>query len=102
MISSLRDEASRKKPLIGKNSTSPIWHNLIYISYLVEELILASHTKEINVNSETATHIRRDFNGQPLMKWIHDEGYLLYYFGSNDKSLWADWDLLEAMFQVID
>jgi hypothetical protein len=37
-----------------------------------------------------------------LFKWIHDEGYLLYYNGSNEKSLWAEWELLETLFGAID
>ena len=27
---------------------------------------------------------------------------MLYYFGSNEKSLWAEWDLLESIFQTVD
>lgn len=65
-------------------------------------MILASHAKEINVANEDSNDFARDFNGEPLFKWIHEEGYLLYYFGSNEKSLWAEWDLLESIFSTID
>lgn len=44
----------------------------------------------------------RDFKGQSLFKWVNDEGYLLYYYGSNEKSLWAEWDIIESLFNSID
>jgi hypothetical protein len=74
----------------------------VYISHLIEEMILASHGKDLPPEGSTPSELGRDFNGQPLFKWIHDEGYLLYYFGSNEKSLWAEWDLLESIFQTVD
>jgi hypothetical protein len=64
-------------------------------------MILGSHMKEIQGN-DSVLDIDMDLNGQPLLKWIHDEGYLLYYNGSNEKSLWAEWDVLEALFSAID
>ena len=57
--------------------------------------------KEIQA-SDLNADVEMDLNGQPLLKWIHDEGYLLYYHGSNEKSLWAEWDILEALFGAID
>lgn len=98
LISSLKDEISRQKP--KTTGISPTWQNLLYISYLVEEMILGSHMKETQGNNDL--DIDMDLNGQPLLKWIQDEGYLLYYNGSNEKSLWAEWDVLEALFSAID
>ena len=63
-------------------------------------MILGSHMKETQANNDL--DIDMDLNGQPLLKWIQDEGYLLYYNGSNEKSLWAEWDVLEALFSAID
>ena len=103
LITSLRDEVSNAKYSMGKAGTSPVWHNLVYISYMVEELIFGSHNREILQHQEGAyLDHSRDFKGQPLFKWIHDEGYLLYYDGSNEKSLWAEWSILEALFTTID
>ncbi len=61
-------------------------------------MIFASHAKEV----PEAPDYSRDFNGHPMLKWIHDEGYLLYYYGSNDKSLWAEWDVLESLFSTLE
>ena len=66
----------------------PAWHNLIYIAYMVEELILCSHAKEVGDDSKG------------LLTWV--EPYLLYYFGSNEKSLWAEWGLLEGLFTTFE
>jgi hypothetical protein len=99
LLDTLRDEASISKPAIGK--ASPLWHNIVYISYLVEEIIFGSHPRESILDSSSHSELGRDFSGQPLFKWVHDQGYLLYNFGSNDKSLWAEWDILESMFSVI-
>jgi hypothetical protein len=64
-------------------------------------MILGSHPKEAIIEG-IHSELGRDFSGQPLFKWIHDEGYLLYYNGSNEKSLWAEWDILESIFGTID
>ena len=101
LLGSLKEEAVKSRPTIGKHSTSPVWHNIVYISYLVEELIFGSHSKESTLDVPHS-ELGRDFSGQPLFKWIHDQDYLMYYFGSNEKSLWAEWDILEAMFNLID
>ena len=36
-----------------------------------------------------------------MLKWIQKD-YLLYLNGSNEKSLWAEWDLLEILFETLD
>jgi hypothetical protein len=42
----------------------------------------------------------RDVNVS-LLRWIQKD-YLLYYNGSNEKSLWAEWEIIEQVFGIID
>ena len=93
LIGALKEEVLKSK---HSAKVFPAWHNFIYIAYMVEELVLGS-VKEI-----TSRARERDFKGQPLFKWVHDEGYLLYYYGSNEKSLWAEWSMLESLFTTVD
>lgn len=70
---------------------------MIYTIFLVEELIFSSHQKSISPECGDAI---RDVNVS-LFKWISLD-YLCYYMGSNERSLWAEWDLLENIFNIIE
>ena len=60
--------------------------------------MVGSHSKEFSeYNSNDPS---RDVNAH-LFKWVQQD-YLLYNHGSNDKSLWAEWDLLESVFAVLE
>ena len=83
--------------------------NLIHITMQVEELILSSHQKkiEIDVTQNSETQKRKlpdayvDVN-EPLFRWVQRD-YLAYYNGSgSSQSLWAEWDLVEALLTQVN
>lgn len=61
-------------------------------------MILGSHHKDIHGSDGSEPY--GEYNTQ-LFKWIQKE-YLLYYYGSNESSLWAEWDMIEQVFQILD
>lgn len=61
-------------------------------------MVLASHQKDIigDLNAD----VGREYN-LSLFKWVSRD-YFLYYYGSNEKSLWADWDIIDSVFTTMD
>ena len=106
LINSFREETRNS----GFKLSNPVNRNLIHITMQVEELILSSHQKRIEIdqtwNSETQKKKQPDGYvdvNEPLFKWIQRD-YLTYYngSGSSQQSLWAEWDLVEALLTQVN
>ena len=97
LINSFRDDPRQGGFLLS----NPTIRNLIHITMQVEELILSSHQKTIeSPNSETMKN-SVDVN-ESVFRWIQRD-FLSYQNGSgSDQSLWAEWELVEALLTQIN
>lgn len=59
--------------------------------------MITSHEKQINLQEDTK---RADVN-ESLLRWIQKD-YLRNSTGTGDKSLWAEWTLVEALLSTLE
>ena len=78
----------------------PVYKNLVHITLQVEEIIVTSHQKKIDLSDKDANKARADVN-ESLLRWI-GKGYLKSTSGSGSTSLWAEWDLVEALLSALN
>ena len=100
LINSLRDETRHLRS--GFKISNSVHRNLVHITLQIEELILSSQCKKIDMSTYSTEMRNHSEVNESLFRWVQRD-FLLYLSGSADShQLWAEWDLVEALLTQLN